>query len=145
MSICINILYNIVLRCFSMSRDMYHVMCNTCLLNEKTPLTFTLSEPKVISQFVTSIESGQPTLPCSLTGFILLADQLSVLILISPEIIIDSSKNTRWITSFEKIGMVRVKRGIFHILFRHKTVTKYQYLLGQAYQNNCKTVNIIFY
>ena len=67
--------------------------------------------PKKWLAFATSIEPGQTAHIAVWSGFILLADQLLYLILISQRIIMDSSKNERWTSPFKKFSRLRVMSG----------------------------------
>ena len=77
-------------------------------------LTLILPTTKILA-FAISIEPGQ-TAQTVWPGCILLADQLQVFILISLKMIMDKSKNRRWIFPFMKLGMVRVNTMQFIIL-----------------------------
>ena len=81
--------------------------------SQKLYFTLILPTPKVISlcnQYrarpdCTSVQSDQ--------ALLLLADQFRVFILTSLKMIMECSKNRRWIISFKEFGMVRVKHWWF--------------------------------
>ena len=65
--------------------------------------------------FATSIEPGQPAHHAVWPSSILLADHLQVLILISLNMIMDRSKNGRWIIPFKKFSRLKVNECCIHM------------------------------
>ena len=72
------------------------------LLLVKTEWVFRAGAKKNITIFAYAVREFWP-------GSILLADQLQDIILISLKMVMDSSKNGRWIIPFEKFSLWRVK------------------------------------